>query len=165
MHLDQQRVGSGGNSSARHGRNFVTAAGAVRRVGGDGQVRELVHDRYSGDIQRVAGVGLKSANAALTHDHLVVAAGHQVFGGEQQFFQRGGDAALQQHRFAHFAKFAQQIEVLHVARAHLQDVDIRQHQRDLRDRHHLADGQHFELVGNLSQQLQPFLSQPLKRIG
>ena len=31
--------------------------------------------------------------------------------------------------FLDFAQLAQQIEILHVARAHLKDVDVRQHDR------------------------------------
>ena len=48
------------------------------------------------------------------------------------------DAALQQHRLADVAELAQQVEVLHVARADLEAVDVGQHQLDLRDLHDLA---------------------------
>ena len=66
--------------------------------------------------------------------------------------------------FLTFAQFAQQIEVLHIARAHLEDVDVRQHQPDLRDLHDLADHQHVELIAGLAQQLQSFFAHALKRI-
>ena len=64
--------------------------------------------------------------------------------------------------FLTLAQFAQQIEVLHVARAHLKDVNVRQHERDLRDFHDLADHQQVEMVAGFAQQLQPFLAHALK---
>ena len=64
------------------------------------QVRELLHHRDRGDVHGVAGVGFERADAALAQDHVVVAAGQDVLGRKQQFFDGGGDAALQQHRLA-----------------------------------------------------------------
>ena len=124
VHLHQQPVGAGGHGSARHRRHQIAAAGAVRGIADDRQMRELLHHRNRRDIHRVARVGFESADAALAQNDFVVAAGEDVFGGEQQFFDGGGDAALQQHRLAQLAEFAQQIEILHVARADLQDVGI-----------------------------------------
>ena len=40
---------------------------------------------------------------------------------KQQFFDGGGDATFQQDGLASLAELAQQIEILHVARAHLQE--------------------------------------------
>ena len=40
-----------------------------------------------------------------------------------------------------YAEFAKQVEVLHVARAHLEAIDIGQHRLDLRDLHDFADDQ------------------------
>jgi len=54
-------------------------------------------------------------------------------------FDSGGDAALQQHGLARLAQFAQQVEVLHIARAYLKKVHIRQHGLNLRNLHDLAD--------------------------
>ena len=65
--------------------------------------------------------------------------------------------ALQQHRLALLAQFAQQGEVLHVARAHLQDIGVLRHQRNLRLVHHLADHQQAVAVGRLAQQLRDLL--------
>ena len=70
--------------------------------------------------------------------------------------------ALEQHRLANLAQFAQQIEVLHVARAHLEDVHIRQHQLDLRNLHDLADHQQFEMIARFAQQFQGVNAESLK---
>ena len=164
MDFDQQRICSRRQRCPRHGRHFVAQSGAVRRIGSHGQVRQLLDDRNSGNIQRVARVGFESADAALAQNHVVVSARHDVFGGEQQLFERGRDAALEQHRFFDLAQFAQQIEILHVARAHLEDVNVGQHQRDLRNLHDLADHQQIEMLAGLAQKLEPFLPHSLERI-
>ena len=152
VHFHQQPVGARGHRGARHGRHLVAAPGAVRRVGHDRQVRQLLHHRDGGDVHGVARVGFEGADAALAQDHFVIAAGQNVFRRKQQLFDGRRDAALQQHRLALLAQFAQQIEVLHVARAHLQDVGVLRHQRNLRLVHHLADHQQAVAVGGLAQQ-------------
>ena len=154
MHFDQQRVGPGRDGSPAHGRDFVAPPGAVRGISGHGQVRQLFDDGDRRNIQRVARISFKSADAALAQNHLVVAARHDVLGGKQQLFQRGRDAALEQHRLAHFAQFAQQIEILHVARAHLQNVHVVEHQRDLRNLHHFTDRQQLVLISRGAQQFE-----------
>ncbi len=88
-----------------------------------------------------AGVGLEGANAPFAEHHIVVAARQDVLRREQQLFDGGGNAALEQHRLARQSKLTQQVEVLHVARAYLKNVHIREHEVDLRDLHHLADDQ------------------------
>src|SRR5208282_5402670 len=104
-------------------------------------------------------------DATLAENDFVVAAGEQVFSGEQEFFDGGRDAALKQHRFANLAEFAQEVEVLHVARPHLKDVDIRQHQLDLRDLHHFADDEQLKTITRFAQQFQAVSAESLKRIG
>jgi hypothetical protein len=66
---------------------------------------------------------------------------------------------------ARVAKLAQQVEVLHVARAHLEEVDVGDHGLDLRDLHHLGDDQQAGLVGDLAQQLQPLDAHALEAVG
>ena len=66
----------------------------------------------------------------------------------RQLFDGGGDAALEQNGLAHLAQLTQQVEVLHVARAHLEAVDEWHHGFDLRNLHDFAD--HGEAVGGCS---------------
>ena len=63
------------------------------------------------------------------------------------------------------AEFAQQVEVLHVARADLQDVRVLGEQRDLRLVHHFADHQQTVAVGRFAQQFQAFFAQALEAVG
>src|ERR1700732_2290666 len=102
-------------------------------------MRELVNDRDRRNVQGVASVSLEGANASLTQNYIVVSTGHDVLGGQQQLFQSRSNAALEENRLLDLAQLAQQIEVLHIARAHLEDVNKRQHDRYLRVVHDLAD--------------------------
>ena len=52
---------------------------------------------------------------------------------------------------------AQQVIVLHVARADLQHVDVGQHDFDLRRVHHFADDEQAVFVGRVAHQLQALL--------
>src|SRR5713226_5336808 len=127
-------------------------------------MREFMNDRDRRNIHRVASVSFERANAALAQNDFVVSASEQVFSGAQEFFEGGGDPALEQHGLANLAQFTQQIEVLHIARAHLEDVDIRQHQLDLGNFHDLADHEQFETVARFAQQFQALKAESLKRI-
>jgi hypothetical protein len=105
------------------------------------EMRKLLHHRYGRNVHSVARIVFESADAALAQDHVVVAARQDVFCGQQQLFDGGRNAALQQHRLALIPQLAQQIVILHVARAHLEDIGILADQRNLRLVHDFADHQ------------------------
>src|SRR3979411_598023 len=121
-----------------------------------------VTDRDRGNVHRVASVSFERADAALAQNDFVVASGKQVFRGAQEFFEGGCDPAFEQHGLASLTQFAQQIKVLHVARAHLKDVDIRQHQLDLGNLHDFADHQQLKTVARFAQQFQALKSESLE---
>ena len=62
-------------------------------------------------------------------------------------------------------ELAQQVVVLHVARAHLQDVDVVGEQRDLGLIHHLAHQQQLVRVGRLAQHFEAFFTHALETVG
>src|SRR5882672_6297000 len=105
MNLDQQRISPGGNRRTGHGRDFVSASGAVGGVRSHGQMRQLVDNGNRGDIHRVASISLERANTPLAQNDFVVAASEQVFGREQQFFERSRNASLQKHGLANLSEF------------------------------------------------------------
>ena len=123
MNFNQNTVGAGGHGGARHWWNLVAAAGAVRGIGQDRKVREFLDHGNGGNIQGIAGVAFKSTNAALAEHDLVIASGHDVLGRQQPFFDRCRWPAFQQHRFAELPQFLQQVEILHIPGADLQNID------------------------------------------
>ena len=100
VNFHQQAVGSGGDGGASHRQHHLAASGAVGWIGDDGQMGELLYHRNSGDIHGVARVGFECANTAFAEDDFVVSAGHDVLGGQQEFFNSCGDPPLQKHGHA-----------------------------------------------------------------
>ena len=164
MDSHQQPVGPGGHRRASHRQHLVAPSRAVRRIADHRQMRQPLHHRDRRNIHGVARVRLKRPYAALAQDDFVIPAAHDVFSREQQFLDRRRDAALQQHRLAQFAQLAQQIEILHIARAHLQDVGVRVEQRDLRVVHHLAHHQQAPPVRGRPHELKPGFAHALKTV-
>ena len=133
-------------------------------IGDHGQVGELFEHRNGGDVHGVASRGLIGADAALAEDHLVVAAGEDVLARKEQLLDGGGDAALEQDGLADLAEFAEQVEVLHVARAHLETIHKRQHGLDLGDFHDLADGGQAVGAGGFAHELEAGNAEALKGV-
>src|ERR1700731_1807030 len=103
-------------------------------------MRELFDYGDGGDVEGVARVRFEGANAALAEDDVIVAAGEDVLGAEEQLFHGGGHAALEEYGLADFTEGAKEIIVLHVARADLEDVDVAEHHLHLRRIHDFAYG-------------------------
>ena len=82
----------------------------------------------------------------------------------KQLFDRRGHAALQQHRLLHFAESAQQVIVLHIARAHLQDINHGQNHGNLRRVHHFAANEQSVLVGGVAHQFERLFTHALEAI-
>ena len=164
MNFDQQHVRTRRHRGAGHGRHLVANPSAVRRIGSHRKMRELVHDGDRANIQRIARVGFEGANTALAKNDLIVSARHNVFGREQQLFQGRRDASFEQNRLIDFPQFAQQIEILHVARAYLQDIEVGQHHLDLRNLHDFADHQQSKLIAGFAQKFKRFQTQSLEGI-
>ena len=80
MYLHQQAMGAGGYGRQSHRGYQVPFAGAVARIGDDGQVAEAFNDRDSGHIQGEPGELLEGPNPTLTEDDLVISASHYVLG-------------------------------------------------------------------------------------
>ena len=92
-------------------------------------------------IKRVAGAVVKGADAALTENDLLVAAGHDVFGAHEQLFGGAGHTALQKDGLAQLPHLAQEVKILHISGADLNDIHILK-QRQIARCHDLGnDGQ------------------------
>ena len=113
--------------------------GGMRRVDDHRQVGQVVDERHGGQVERVAGVRLERADAALAQDDVRVARADDVLGGHQPLLDRGAVAALEHDRAGDPADVAQQRVVLHVAGADLEDVGVLGDDVDLVRLHHLGD--------------------------
>ena len=164
VHFDDQAVGSHGDGGAGKRRHLVALAGAVAGIDDDGQMAQALHGGHDAEIERVAGVIGEGAHAALAQDDVVVALAHDVLGGHQKFFQRGGDAALQQDGLAGASGALEQREILHVAGADLDDIGVLVDQVERFVIHRFGDDQQAEAVADFGHDLQPLFAEPLERI-
>src|SRR5882757_8125013 len=128
-------------------------------------MRELFDYGDGGDVQRVAGVGFEGADAALAEDYIVVAAGENVLSAEEKFFHGGGHSAFEQNWFADFAKGTEEMVILHIARADLENVHVAVHHLDLRGVHDFADGEEIEFLRGLAHELQALFAHALESVG
>ena len=136
----------------------------MRRVDDDRQMRAFLDDRHDAQIQRVARVFLKRPNAAFAQDHVLVAPGHDVLRRHDPLLDRIRQPALQQHRLVNLAQRFQQIEVLHVARSDLNQIDMLDKFVDLIRAHQFADDRQTGLFPRLDHRENPFGAHPLKSV-
>ena len=64
------------------------------------QMAEAMDGRHDAQVEGVASVVDERADSALAEDDLIIALGHDVFGGHEQLVEGGGHAALQQDGLA-----------------------------------------------------------------
>src|SRR5436853_328956 len=103
MDFHQQSIRASSNCRARHWQYLVALAGAVAGINNNGQVAQLLHCGNNAEIKSVAGMIGKSTHSALAEYDFIIAFAEHVFSRHQEFFQGGGHAALEQHRFAQTA--------------------------------------------------------------
>ena len=94
----------------------------MRGVHDHGQMAHLLDGRDGGDIQGVAGEGLKGADAPLAENDVFVACGHDIFGGHDPLLIGVGEAALEEDGLGHLAHLFQKLKILHVPGAYLDHV-------------------------------------------
>lgn len=165
MHFDHDAVRSGGNGRLGQRFNHPPLARRVARVYDDRQVALMLDGQHGAEVQRVAGVRFKGADAPFAEDDVAVAAGHDVFRRHKPFFDGRAEAALEEDGLARLADGLEQLEILHVAGADLDDVDVVfQEQVDFIGRHDFRyDGQVRFLPG-LAEHVQPLVLEALKRV-
>ena len=165
VHFDDQTIGACGNGCARHGQDAVAAAGSVAGIDEDRQVAQVMQRGDDAEIERVARVIGKGAHAALAENYFVIAFAHHVLGGHQKLFERGAQAALDEHGLAQFSGLFEQREVLHVARADLDYVGPFGNQFEGFRVERLGDDAQAEFIADFGHDFQGFKAQPLKCVG
>ena len=145
--------------------NQVGPSGGVAGVDDDRQVAlplDIGHDRQ---VEGIAGRIFKCANSALAKDDLAVALGKGILGRHEQVFHGRAHAALQENRDPGAAALLEQVEVLHVAGADLEDIGISLDVRHLPRVHDLGDDRHAEAVAGSAEDLEPIAAEALEAVG
>ncbi len=88
----------------------------------------------------------EGSDAAFAEDDFAVAAGEDVFGGHEPFLDGGGEAAFEEDGLSGFADFKEEVEILHIAGADLDDIGVSLDDVDVAGVHDFGDDGHVELV-------------------
>ena len=164
MNLNQQTVSAGGNGSQGNRGNQVPFPGAVAGVSNDWQVTEPLDHRDRRHVQREPGQGLKTAYASLAEHHLAIAPGQHVFRRQEPLLVGCGKAPFDHYRHIQFAHGVQQIVVLHITSANLQDVGVFGHGIEVLDGHHFGNDRQAGFLLGCLEQFQPFNTHASKTV-
>jgi len=162
MYLNEESIGSHSDGTETKSLDQVGVAASLRGINHDRAMSLLPKDRDRHQVQGIAGVGFKGADTAFAENEVRVAAGEDIFSGQEPLFDQHGGTALEQNRFTGMGCGDQELEVLSVAGANLDNIGI------LCDHFGMFFGEtlgHDSQPGGftrLGQELQPFFSQALK---
>ena len=124
MDFDEEAVGAYGDGGAGEGQDFVALAGAMTGIDENGEVAALFDGGHYGEVEGVAGEIGEGTHAAFAEHDVVVAFGKDVFGGHEEFVEGGRHPAFEKDGKLGAASAFEEGEVLHVARADLDDVGV-----------------------------------------
>ena len=161
--FDDQSVRSCCGGSQRHRRHEFGDACGMAWIDDDWQMAHAFDDGNRRNVQRVPRGGFECADAAFAEDDVRIAAGHDVFRAHEELLYRVGEAAFKQDWLVRRAKLLQKFEILHVAGADLNDIDVCE-QIQLGDIHDFRDdGQPCDFLC-FEQQFDAVLPQPLEGV-
>ena len=121
-----------------------------------------------GTIDRSSMFRVESSNVRTPRSQRITSrlpCGQDVLGRHQQVLDRRAHAPLQQDRRAGPADLLEQVEVLHVPGADLEDVGVPLDELDLARVHDLGDDRHAEPLAGGPEDLEAVLAQPLEAVG
>ena len=151
--FEEEAIGADGDGGAGEGKNFVAFAGAMAGINEDGEMAAFFHCRDDGEVESIAGKIGEGANAALAKHDVVVALGEDIFRGHEEFVESGGHAAFKKDGEFGAASSLEEREVLHVARADLNDVGVMLHQRQRLVVHRFGDDKQTEVFTDFCENL------------
>src|SRR6185369_11950610 len=122
----------------------------------------LLDQRNYREIQGVAGGGLKGADAPFAKDDMGVSLCKDVFGSGEELLQSGAHPPFQEDRFLYPPDFTEQIEVLHVPCANLEQIRGFCHQTNSIRAHDFGHYGKPRLFACLHKKFEPLLAQSLK---
>ena len=165
MDFDQQPVGAHRHRALAHGHHQVGPPRALARINDDRAMRFLLDDRNGRKVQRVARVSFKRADAALAKHQIGIVVRQNVFARQQPFLDLHGKAALEQDRLAGLGGGDEQLKILRVARANLNDVRVFGHQFGVLLGKQFGDDRQPRFAARLGQKLQSLDAQPWNSYG
>ena len=165
MDFDEQAVRTDRDGAAAENLDQIGASASLARIDDDRQVGFLLGDGDGGQVEGVAGVVLEGADAALAKNHVRVAMGQNVFGGQQPLFDAHAHAAFEENRLAAARAGDEKLEVLGVAGADLQDVGRGCDQFDVVFAENLGDDAQAGCFACGGQQLQALGTESLEFVG
>ena len=93
--FDDEAVGADRYCGAGEGNDLVALSGSVAGVDQDRQVAEAMNGGHDAEVEGIASVVDEGADASFAEDDLVVALGHDVLGGHEEFVEGGGHTTLE----------------------------------------------------------------------
>ena len=122
MYFDHESVRSGSHGCFRHRLYEPPFPSGVARVYDNGEMGFLAQHGDALEIKSVPCVSLECADAALAEDDVLVSGRHDILCGHDPFLIGGVEAALQKDRAVELSELLEQVEVLHVAGADLDEI-------------------------------------------
>ena len=122
MNFNDETVGPDGNGSLAENFHEIGATAALARIDDD---REVGFELGGGDgpeVEGVARVGFERADTAFAEDDVRVAVGQDVFGGQKPLFEAHAESAFEEDGFAAAGAGDEELEVLRIAGADLQNI-------------------------------------------
>ena len=80
VYFHHQAVSAGSHRGPTHRYHLITAATGMARIGDNWKMTFFLNHRDGTQVQSVAGMVGKSADATLAENHIVIPFGHDVFG-------------------------------------------------------------------------------------
>ena len=165
MHLDNEAVGTHCNGSAAKRDDEIGASTALAWIDDDGEVAFFFCDGDGCEIEGVAGVGFKGADAAFAEKDIGIAVGEEVFGGQEPFLDAFAHSAFEQDGFATAGTGNEKLEVLGVAGTDLQEVGDFGDGIDIVLAEDFGDNFEACFPAGLVEEAQAFLAEALEFVG
>jgi hypothetical protein len=120
--LDQKSIGADGDSASAEHRDQIGPATPLARINNHRQMRFFLGNGDCGEIQCIPRVGLECPDTAFTEQDVRVTLGKDIFCRKQPLLDPLAHSALEQHWFPALCALNQQLEILGVSRADLEDI-------------------------------------------
>ena len=128
MGFDEESVGAYCEGGPCECGDHFDFTGGMAGVDDDGEVCHGLGDDDGAQVEGVSSGCLEGADAAFAEDDIGASAGDEVFGGSEPFFDGFGHSSLQENGFSILGDVFEEVEVLGVAGAYLEDVaDVIEH--------------------------------------